>query len=282
MLDNFNVTNQDKGVRIYYASGSSAWQTWSKPRNCRQVYIVCIGGASSGFSATDINIGGRGGASAAITNALYNADVIPDTLYVLPGLGGLPNSTAVNSFNPGTRSFVSLKPSSATAMNLICTSGSAAASGATGETATNIFSVPLLKSAYWSSTAGVAPPSVGIGITGDVIPLVGSILCPGASGASSTSTPGGSILSVTLGTFLTPVIGGSYGNGDDGIWFWSPSPFGLGGSGGAGFQEVGTGGNGGNGAYGCGGGGAGNGTGPGGVVATGGKGGDGLVIIVSI
>ena len=91
MLDLSHIPNSQQDVRIFNSiSGSNSWQTWNKPRKCNYVYIMCIGGGGGGGSGASLvtNTVNSGGGSGAVTRALYNAQQLPDTLYVQVGLGG--------------------------------------------------------------------------------------------------------------------------------------------------------------------------------------------------
>jgi hypothetical protein len=283
MLDVFNIPGQQDSVKIFYTQGDTSWQTWTRPRNCKFVWIMCIGGGSGGFGGA--GSGGAanslGGPGAAVTKALFPANVLPDTLYVQVGTGSIGGAGAITNINnlpsvPG-RSFISIVPSSTTTMNIVCTSGLANAASSTPETAATVAAAGLLSLGTFTSTAGVAPVAAGSSVT----PLVSTITCPGANGSPAGNAAGAGILSVNLGTFNTPLISGGASGliGNNGAWSWKPIVYGLGASGGGGVTS-GTAGNGGDAnSYGCGGGGGGNsGAGTGG---NGGRGGDGLVIIAT-
>jgi hypothetical protein len=280
MLDIFNIPGQQDNVKIFYAAGTTAWQTWQKPRNCKFIWIMCIGGGAGGNSgggnnSTNVSGGGSGG-SGAITRALFPANILPDTLYIQPGPGGLGatggiGSTAIQG-NAGNISFVSIVPSSATVMNLICTSGTAAANPATvagangtGESAASVGNAGLLSLGSFISTGG-AQATLAV----DVTPFSNTLTCQGAVGGANTNNNNTTILATAISPQLV--------SGSSGVFSWKPF-FSLGGAGGVG-SSSGAGTNGGNGAYGSGGGGGGAGfTSFNG--GSGGKGGDGLVIIAT-
>lgn len=287
MIDFSHIPSQQDGVSIYYAKGTTTWQTWEKPRGCSHIWTMCIGGAAGGGGG-GTNAGGAGGGSGAITTAIFAASVLPDVLYIQPGVGG-KGAAGVATAGPvtggaGNRSIISVTTSGSSVMGYVNISGTVAAAGSTGETAATtaapingINSAGLLSLGTYTSIAGRAGAAVGV----DATPLTSTITCGGAGGASTTTTGGGSTLSVDLVTFSTQVIsgGGATGQaGGNGTWSWKPM-YGLGGAGGGG-SASGRGGNGGKGAYGCGGGGGGIGFGASGG-GSGGDGGDGLVIIVS-
>jgi len=282
MLDIFDIPGQQDNVKIFYAAGITAWQTWTKPRNCKFIWMMCIGGGSGGFGGA--GAGGAanapGGPGGAVTKALFPANTLPDTLFIQPGTGSIGGVGAANNTNPSPsvpgRSFIAIAPSSATVMNIVCTSGLANASGTTPESAATVAAAGLLSLGNFTSIAGVAAAAGGSNLT----PLTTTITCAGANGSAAGAVAGASILSVNLGTFNTPLISGGASGliGNSGVWFWKPM-FGLGASGGGGVTS-GLAGNGGSAnSYGCGGGGGGNsGAGTGG---NGGRGGDGLVIIAT-
>jgi hypothetical protein len=289
MLDVFNIPGQQDNVTIFYGRGTTDWQTWQKPRNCKFIWIMCIGGGCGGEAGTTespSNVGGRGGGSGGVCRVIYPANVLPDTLFVQPGAGSA-GAAFPGTPSPASRSFVGIIAGTA-AMNTVCVSGAAGA-GTTNpnnaETAATTTQAGLMSLGTFIATAGQAGDTLGSGIT----PLSATITSGGALGGIVTvagGTPGLSIASVNLGIYTTPQISGGAaggisgtgGAGNNGIWSWKPM-FGLGGAGGGGTNTgVNSGGRGGDGAYGCGGGGGAAGSTIGGA---GGKGGDGLVIIAT-
>jgi hypothetical protein len=259
MLDILHIPGQSDNIWIFESAGTTAWQTWTKPRNCKFIWMMCIGGGAGGGLSNGAGAGG-------VVRALFPANVLSDTLFIQPGPGGAASAT-------GNRSFVSLTPSSATVMNIVCTSGALpAGTGGTpnGETIATIANAGLLSLGNFIAVAGPA---------GATSPLATSITMGGANGGQNGSPPV-NYASINLGTTVVPALNGGNnttgGKGDNGFWSWKPM-YGTGGMGG-GYNASGIGGNGGDGAYGCGGGGNGTGTGGSG---TGGRGGDGLVIIAT-
>lgn len=285
MLDINHILNQSgNNIKIFYAqSGSTNWQTWQKPRGCNYVWIMCIGSGAGGGSGqgtvSTTGSAGSGGGPGAIAKVLFPSNILPDTLFIQPGLGGtgsIGTAGATVVAGAGNISWVAISPISSVAMNVVCASGLAAATGGTAEsTPTNAVAALLLSGTY-TLTAGVN------GIVNSPGALFTSIVMPGCGGGAvvaSVPAAGFSISAVDNNTFTSPAIPGGAATGVaglNGLWFWKPF-FGLGGSGG-GANLSGAGGNGGNGAYGCGGGGGGCGSTTGG---NGGNGGDGLVIIAT-
>ena len=305
MLDLSHIPNSQQDVQTFYTNGvTNAWQTWQKPRKCNYVWIMCIGGAGGGgggfgnYTAP----GGSGGGSGAISRVLYNAQQLPDRLYVQVGVGGAGGAGASITGgsgvagSPGNRSFVSLQPANNVAQNLVATSGNGAAAGGAaigggGSTAAESVSTQASVTFYtlgnFISTNGQATPTWPGGATWNTTPFTSTLVSAGAGGSIGLNGSGN-----ILSSSLTPQItGGGYaadgnngGNGADGITSLKPF-FSTGGAGGGAHLSgsTGNGGNGGNGGIGSGGGGGGS-----AIITTGintggngGKGGDGLVVIIS-
>jgi len=299
MLDVFNIPGQQDNVKIFYAAGTTAWQTWQKPRNCKFIWMMCMGsgggGAGGGGNIGGVGVGTSGGGSGGVVKALFPANVLPDILYIFVGVGGAGGAGGTASNNgaqgsTGVKSFVTITPvtiATPAVLNVVCVSGNIAAGGGfqtTGGSAESIATINnagLLSLANFSAIAGVAGnvnPTTGP----TAITPLGSALTIGG-GMGGDAAPGRTTGGAISATSISPTIaGGTIGQvGGSGIVSWKPF-YSLGGAGGGGV-DTGTpstlGGNGGNGAYGSGGGGGGaSATGNGGA---GGKGGDGLVIIAT-
>jgi hypothetical protein len=291
MIDLFNIPNSQQDVQIFYANGS-AWQTWQKPRKCNYVYIMCIGGGaggSGGVTGLGNTVLQNGGGSGGVTRALFQSNLLSDTLFVQVGAGGA-GGVASNSGSNGNRSFVSFYPNNAVNQNLVCTSGNSPAVGgninglaSAGETIATVANTTFLSLSNFITIAGVTAPAITTTVT-NVTPLTSQITSPGACGgwinASIVSTAGGNVLATPFSPLIsggTPGITGV--DGGNGYTSWKPL-FGVGGAGGAAATSGQVGSNGGNGGIGCGGGAAGQVNGDP-AAGRGGKGGDGLVIIIS-
>ena len=301
MLDLSHIPNSQQDVQIFNAiSGSNSWQTWQKPRKCNYVWIMCIGGAGGGGGGLNQNnvVYTTGGGSGGVSRALYNAQQLPDRLYVQVGVGGAggpPSGLGVPSpGSPGTRSWVSLLPA-ATPQNLVQGSGNNVAAGGTsgasaaGETVINQTTATFLTLSNFIGTAGVTAGVTAVLQAPDITPFSSQTVTQGAggpswnSGAPNTTYNGASILSSSIspliqGGLTAPTSQSNAGNGADGITSWKPF-FSTGGAGG-GSAVSGSGGNGGNGGIGSGGGGGGGCASPF-TAGRGGRGGDGIVFIVS-
>ena len=295
MTETFNLVNQDKNTFVFYYTGN--WVTWEKPKNCKFIYILCIGGGGGGgggLSGTNTpRTGGGGGGNSGSANCLFMANTLPDTLYVFVGaggVGGVPNgnggngvvskvSISRNDYAPFIQNIVASSRQDAAAG----TGGSA--NGTRGGSNTHITGFYLLRDLGFNSLpAGSFGGTGGSNIGGNGVGITStSYTCGGAGGGGSSSGntdgSGGSIVSYIT---LPGGLGGGTNNGASGLgitWFdENVSPYNgvtfLGGAGG-GANGLGTGGNGGDGDFGCGGGGGGAGL----IGGSGGKGGDGLVII---
>lgn len=314
MLDISNIPNSTNYTQTFYAiSGSNAWQTWIKPRGAKIIQIFCLGGGGGGSqggvnsSGLSPAYGGGGGGGSSITQGLFPAFLLPDTLYIQVGIGGFggPPKTAIgnppagNAGNGGL-SYVSVGPTSSIGA-LILASGTTAAAGATGlggSGGTVFVNTAFSNLGFIKTTAGV--DGADSSTTADafsITALTSSMVMGGAAGGGRTNGAltgfnAGSVLSSSI--FLTTTLPGGAGtsgsagqNGRNGYGFFSPIFCGTGGSGGGGSLSGWKGGDGGNGFYGCGGGGGGGtqqpfvGTSPTGS-GKGGNGGNGLVIITTI
>jgi hypothetical protein len=297
-MDIFNLPNNDINNSVFYSIGSgNSWQTWNKPKNTEFIYINAIGGGGGGGSSPNTGIstvrgGGGGGGCSSISSGLFPACVLPDTLYIQVGTGGLGGTLGTAGAN-GTISYVSVQPNT-TSTNVILANGNSGGGGGGAGTSSA------------GGTAGSAgtvltQTNCGLSYLGIINFNVGQV---GLAGSIGNGVAGGS---TTLASFILPLTGGAGGGGVNssnviglggtitGGFLWptissgssgyqsiiastntskSTPMFFMGGSGGSG-SSASAGGNGGNGAYGCGGGGAGGGITPG----NGGNGGNGLIII---
>jgi hypothetical protein len=296
MLDLSYFQNQNSNVQGFFNGGT--WQTWIKPRGAKMVNIICQGsgaGGGGGYYNTTTRGGGGGGGTGATARLTINANLLPDILYVLPGIGGaggtggtIAGGASGTAGSPGQNSFVTLIPSTVSVSNVVLRSGTTPAtgggagsgavggSGGAGETisliANNIFANlgTFTFQAGINSVAGTTTSTTG---NTPANPFTA------AGGGGGTGTGGGfAAVGVLPAIPNTPVNT----NGINGPIFYKPTLILFGGTGGGG-STTGNGGNGGNGSPGTGGGGGGAGQGATGVAVggNGGKGGDGFVIITT-
>jgi len=286
------------------------YQVWQKPRGCSMVHMVCWGGGGgggAGFTRNPGNAGGGGGsgASSGVTRFTCAATLLPDTLYIIAGNGGLGGRPGVSSGNGtnGLNSFV-LTAKTNVLPNIVLYSGvnqpggggggTGAAAGAAGSVPTIAVVQPTAMWGEWFATVGLVGVIGGAqtGAVGtDITAWAANCLTPGASGAGCTAGDfaGGNITATALldlgsngyyptGTGNVAKAGTAAGAGVDGsAGRLSLTPFYNSGGAGGGSNNSGQAGHGGAGGYGCGGGGGGAGQ----TAGNGGNGGAGGVIITS-
>jgi hypothetical protein len=297
MIDVFNIPSNTQSTFTFYSAGVGVWQTWSKPRNAKMLQIFCLGAGASGANNNyQVNgtagFGGTGGGSGAISRLLIPAFLLPDTLYIQPGLGG-PRTTTPTAGGQngiaGTATYVSLQPNTGTT-NVILqanggTGGGIAGGGGAGGTAITLASLAFSNLGMGTTSVGVTAGGGGNGGDGGSLTALATTIVTGGGGgggkaATITSGKGGSIIASPY--ILTSTVLGGQSVGQSGAaGYGTFTPFcGTGGGGGSG-NVSGLGAPGGDGWYGCGGGGGGCGNGSN-STTYGGRGGDGLVIITVI
>jgi hypothetical protein len=220
--------------------------------------------------------------------------MIPDTLYILVGgggLGGAPNGNGA----VGGLSYVSVGPV-VTSASVLLRSGATAPTAGTPAGATGGAGSVFNQGTGLISYLGITTQITGVGGSAGGTNSGGAggsqtksgIFTGGAGGGGASSAgvqgSGGTVVS-TVTAIIPSSIGGLAGAANDGgagyfglipsIDASTKTPFTFVGGGGGGANATGIGGNGGNGSIGCGGGGGGAGT----TGGRGGNGGDGIVII---
>lgn len=290
MLDLSYFQNQNSNVQGFF--NGETWQTWIKPRGAKMVNIICQGsgaGGGGGFQSTGGRAGGGGGGSGATARLTINANLLPDILYILPGIGGNGGlgGTTATAGSPGQNSFVTLVPSTDSVSNVILRSGTTpATAGGAGTTAAG--------TAGAAETIGVIGNSIFANL-GTFTFQAGVVATAAGTGGATTTTPsnfvtnagggggtgaGGAVTATGVfpGITAAPVTT----NGQNGPIYYKPTLMLYGGRGGGGTSAQFTnGGNGGNGAPGAGAGGGGASSNTGVNAGNGGRGGDGFVIITT-
>jgi hypothetical protein len=289
MLDLSYFQNQNSNVQGFFNGGT--WQTWIKPRGAKMVNIICQGsgaGGGGGFqSASTPRSGASGGGSGATARLTINANLLPDILYILPGIGGAGGlgGAPATAGSPGQNSFVCLIPNTNSVSNIVLRSGTTVAAGggagsttapsqAVGETINVIANNIFANLGTFTFQAGVQSNSAATGTSGVTTP---SNFIVNAGGGGGTANAGGSNATGVFPALTTILVNT---DGADGPIYYKPILMLFGGRGGGG-STSGNGGNGGNGAPGCGGGGGGASTNTGVNAGNGGKGGDGFIIITT-
>jgi hypothetical protein len=305
MLDLSHIPNSQQDIKVYYAnSGSFGYQTWAKPRKCNFIYILSIDGGGGGTSGTSTllnsnTVNNSGGGSGGVARAIINANLVPDTLYIKVGKGGIGGASTSGGANNATAatsgessgvfvsSYLSSQANAAQGVSLlggsVSTNGGSGPVVATGIPASSLANSYLLGLTNIISLAGIS--SAGFNTLtqpSDISPLTSQIVMAGGAGAPYNGILNGAGIAATSISPLIPGgIGGTTlgGNGADGYTSWKPF-FSTGGAGGGNATTAGgVAGNGGNGGIGCGGGAGGNANA--GTSGKGGNGGDGLVVIIS-
>jgi hypothetical protein len=300
MLDLSHIPNSQQDIKIYYAnSGSLAYQTWQKPRKCNYIFILSIDGAaggSSGTSAQLFNSAGStpGGGSGAITRALINSNLVPDTLYIKVGKGGLGGASAsgsTNNTNVGgsgessgvfVLSQLNSQANAAQAVSLL--GGAVSAVPGAGTAASSLANNYLIGLTNFISLAG-SQSLAGL-YTPLTYPVLNSHLLTGGGLGGGINTQfsasdGGGFFSSSISPLIAGGLQGTTlgSDGANGYTSWKPF-FSIGGAGGGSTSTPGgQAGNGGNGGIGSGGGSGGSAYS--GTSGKGGNGGDGLVVIIS-
>jgi hypothetical protein len=106
--DAFDLPSTMLNQQIFNASSSNAWQVWEKPRGCSMVNMFVLGAGAGGGNGANANTGGGGGGgSGALVRGTFPAVLLPNRIYVRPGLGGAANTA-------GARSYVSINSTGAT------------------------------------------------------------------------------------------------------------------------------------------------------------------------
>jgi hypothetical protein len=304
-IDYFNINDSSLKNQVFYfiGTGTTSWQTWIKPPNCKFVNFFLVGGGAGGqggaINAASTRSGGAGGGSAAFSYITVPAFTLPDILYIQVGGGGQGGASGGSQGGVGGLSYVCSIPDTTTTYNILMKSGTAGAGTSTSATAgTIIVAADILLaevgliSAYAGQAGGAGGSSsnAATNVTPSGKPFTGGA---GGAGCSSVGTLGTS--ASVLGILDFPTISGGTNTSSAGATanpgnngyatrenfigpnFRTPMYFTGGAGGGAASSTTGIGGKGGDGAFGCGGGGGG--AGGNSTAGVGGRGGDGFVIV---
>jgi hypothetical protein len=275
---------------------------WRKRPGASMVAIFALGAGGSGghgtVGAVSTAAGGAGGGSGAQVYMEMPAFLVPDVLYVMVGLGGVPSAGS------GGRSIVALAPGTYSAQNVLLVeakggtgggSGAGGGSGGAGGGVGTIGNNPLASGSFITYAGQAGPSSPGPGSPSNVNPPVTGLRA--TCGCAGAGLNGSGVAGSIGGTFANPdsrifptTPGGTAGStattpgGPGSNGFEIPKGYWFGGTGGGSSHGSATGaglvgGKGGDGGIGSGGGGGGGAL-TGSVQGLGGRGGDGIVIIV--
>ena len=302
MLDFFKSTTTPNMDVQYFTSITTLieWQTWRKPRGVKNVFMLGVGGGSSGAVGANTNTtnnGGAAGGSGAQMSCWLPAFFVPDVLYVQCGLGGRQPATLVNGALQvgGGNTSVAIEPSTtAIAQTRLLVANGGTNGAVTGGTVSSATNVSLADRGFTQFFVGQNGTSTGTNL---VLPVTGLMVTGGCAGGTSATVNGvagngpNAPVGATINNYFTPSTTGGAGasgatpagNGQGG---WSSQYFMLsyGGAGGGGSSQTagGIAGAGGNGAPGAGGGGSGGASSVANLtLARPGNGGDGFVFIIS-
>jgi hypothetical protein len=290
MLDLSYFQNKNSNVQGFFNGGT--WQTWVKPSGAKLVNIICQGSGAGGGGGLQRTItprgGGGGGGSGATARLTIDANLLPDILYILPGVGGVGGTSSVTPSvgTSGQNSFICLIPDTSSVSNVILRSGTTpAVGGGAGTTAAGTAGAGETLSLITNSIfANLGTFTFQVGVNGTIggtangqgVTITNFLV--GAGGGAGTGVGG-----TTNATGVFPAVSSTpiNTNGADGIILYKPILMLYGGRGGGGSSTSGNGGNGGNGAPATGGGGGGASANTGVNAGNGGRGGDGFIIITT-
>jgi hypothetical protein len=285
---------------------SSQWQTWRKPRGVKNVYMIGVGGGSSGTVGANTaatNAGGQGGGSGGQTCVWIPAFFVPDVLYVQCGAGGKHPATLVSLQlqQGGGPTYVAIEPSSTLTANMTVLLANGGVSGVTNAgSAATIAGMPLAARGsytFFAGQAGTAGGAAGAGNANSSTPPVTGLMDMGGQGGGGGGSATGGIgggnnapAGTPVNDFFLPAQAG--GTGASGATPAGAGRSGMivrnfimnyGGQGGGGASNTsgGVAGAGGNGAPGSGGGGSGGASSINTTLARPGNGGHGFVIVMS-
>lgn len=203
-----NVQTFNYSTNTTSAGGANqANATWVKPKGASFVYFCLIGsGGAGGNSDPGIPAGGAGGGSGAVTNFMCPAFLIPDTLVVKVGRGGL-------STDSGTTTQVGYQQKSGGYYPLLTadTGGTGTTGGGGGAGGTAMADNNFTAMGFLNSTAGQAGAPDGSNVSASTTTFLGG----GSSGNIATGNYDYSIIAnAGQGYFQTqPIIvgvGGTY------------------------------------------------------------------------
>lgn len=301
-------------------SGGQQLQTWRKPRGVNWVYIIGVGsgggGSTGGRGASTTGGGGGGGGSGGQTTLLIPASMIPDTLYILCGVGGAGSTVSGAATgvvgNNGISTYVLIEPAfqTSSAINSILLLALAGLGGGVESTGGSVGGVGGTLAAinnmtlagrgtfnfFAGQTGGTGGSRAGVAPTAIPIPTTGLMVSGGQGGGGGGTTPTAgaafaAVSGVSTGSsdFFIPISGGAVASGATPATTGSPGFIGrnfvmnYGGTGGGGSSSTagGVAANGGDAAPGCGGGGSGAINSVNTTAVTSGAGGAGFVYIIS-
>jgi len=201
---------------------NTQWLTWTRPRGTSMLFAYVEGGGAGGgggltAGAGTARGGGGGGGSSGSTRILVPSILLPETLFLQVGAGGVGVTTGTGA--SGVLSYIAIAPNT-TASNVLAVSGAAAAVGGTTGTAAAagtggaagtiavIASMPLAGLGMYFMIAGQAGQAGGAhtGANGvaTTIPVTGALTQGGSGGAGTTAADfNGGLVTAIAGSYLS-------------------------------------------------------------------------------
>ena len=208
MIDLYNLTKTND-TQFFFNQGNDVWQTWSKPRGCKLIYVATIGGGGGGgggrSGSNTPRTGGGGGGSSQGLFGFIPATSLPDVLYVNVGQGGVGGLSNTNG-SGGTPSYVSTLPSP-NGVNVVSMSyGGGGAAGVAGGVVGSGTIQNFLGSGIYTAAAALGFNGI---FTAPSIAVIGggSTTTSGAAGGTNTGGNGNQVIPTHL------VSGGAGGGG---------------------------------------------------------------------
>jgi hypothetical protein len=285
--------------QVFYAGGTTTWQTWTKPKGCSMIHIFALGAGGGGGSGGVNNsagnrFGNSGGGAGGIMSAFIPANLIPDILYIQVGKGGpggAPASFGATGGTAGTSggiTYVATRITTTIESDLLfaCFNGTGGNGGTVGAGG-GVAVYDLIEMMLYTSVTGqsgavrINGSAAGSSITA-TLPTTGGAAGGSLAVATATVFTAGGDIVHPINTIKGGQIEGERGSGGVNQTPSINLPylfFTTGGAGGASNFTGGLGGDGGPGGFGSGGGAGGANTLASGTGNRGGNGGDGLVII---
>lgn len=294
MLD-FNNLPQPINVEVFnggkLSSGTGSRSTvWTKPRNCKNVGIICVGGGGRGGTggggvAGTTRAGGGGGGCGGVVAIYLPSLIVPPRLHVQVGIGG----GVISGQNGGGPSFVALHPlytGYQSGTTLCLAEGGNAGSGNAGGSGGGSYAKGAATDTILTFAKGlVVTKGTGTAQSGqtsvndtDQATIQPSYQLTRAGAGGGVSAANVAYLGAEIQN-QQPIFANFIGREQDGDTVWEENGylFSSRGGGGGNGNSAGQGGRGGNGGLGSGGGGSGAGL----TSGIPGNGGDGVVIIVT-
>lgn len=130
-------TPQGANIQIFkgadpQTTGHLFERTWVKPQGASFVWFTLIGAGGAGGRGLSGTANGYGGGSGAVTNFMGPAFLMPDALSVIIGVGGAPGTSNGASGGSGTASTIVYQQKDGTGYTLLTANGGSGGNGGGG------------------------------------------------------------------------------------------------------------------------------------------------------